>query len=58
MFSECVDHFYGDMCRFQCGLCINGEACDKDTGICRNGCISNVQGNKCDGRYAKYSFDL
>lgn len=50
IFAECIDHFYGNTCRSVCGLCKDYKACDKHTGVCQNGCMDHVVGEKCNSK--------
>ena len=34
LFAECDDGFYDHNCNSKCGHCLNGEICDKKTGLC------------------------
>lgn len=54
LFSECEDNFYGDLCKYRCGHCKNGEICDKNNGNCHQGCIPYYQQPKCEGIYKHF----
>ncbi|KAK3600085.1 hypothetical protein CHS0354_023622 [Potamilus streckersoni] len=36
--GECLDGFFSEYCNNTCGRCYNGDSCDKESGICPDGC--------------------
>nr|XP_022306413.1 multiple epidermal growth factor-like domains protein 10 [Crassostrea virginica] len=44
---ECVNGFYGDGCRKQCGRCIDMTQCHHVNGTCLNGCKPGYKGDNC-----------
>lgn len=45
----CENGFYNANCTGRCGHCQNGQACDRESGNCFNGCSSNFQKPLCQG---------
>ena len=46
--AEGGGHTYGLGCNQSCGNCSGGVQCDHVTGICPNGCVAGMSGDKCD----------
>lgn len=47
IFIACDDGTFGTNCSNVCGHCNKGQACDKETGVCPNGCDSGYIGVHC-----------
>lgn len=47
MSLECDDDHYGIDCAEQCGMCSQGSACQKEDGVCLNGCQDGFLGERC-----------
>lgn len=46
--TECVDGTYGDNCTHRCsGNCLKNLPCNKQTGICNDGCIPGYTNKNC-----------
>ena len=48
-FTECKNGFYNNRCSEACGQCANNEICEKETGNCSEGCITNFLPPLCKG---------
>lgn len=38
IFIDCVDGFYNKSCSIKCGICKVKVVCDKNNGLCLDGC--------------------
>lgn len=46
--TECIDGTYGENCTQRCsGNCLKNLPCNKQTGICDNGCIPGYTNKNC-----------
>ncbi|XP_041357738.1 uncharacterized protein LOC121374699 [Gigantopelta aegis] len=45
---ECPNDTYGMQCEFSCGHCVRSSVCDRESGICSEGCSSGWNGLLCN----------
>lgn len=48
--EACDDFTYGDNCSSKCGACRGLTSCDKETGLCAEGCEPEFVGQLCLGK--------
>lgn len=48
--TACDDFTYGDNCSSSCGACRGLTSCDKETGLCAEGCEPEFVGQLCLGK--------
>lgn len=48
--TACDDFTYGDNCSSKCGVCRGLTSCDKETGLCAEGCEPEFVGQLCLGK--------
>lgn len=48
--TACDDFTYGDNCSSTCGACRGLTSCDKETGLCAEGCEPEFVGQLCLGK--------
>ena len=47
LLSACASFKYGINCTELCGNCLNGDACQLETGSCTSGCEPGYTGEHC-----------